>query len=242
MDAIIRIADVDMRIVRKDVRHLHLTVLPPLGNVRITAPAWMDVESIRLFGIDKLGWVRRQQRKMREQPREAPHDYIDRESHYLWGERYLLQIVEGEGAARVERRHRKLLLHVRKGANTRQRDEIFQAWYREQLRQALPALLSQWVPLVGKAPTRIHVQRMKTKWGSCNPDLGSIRLNSELARKPRECLDYILLHELMHLVEPGHGTRFIAGMDRLMPQWRERREVLNQLPLHASEVSGGLSN
>lgn len=231
MTELLDIAGVEVRVVRKDIRNLHLSVLPPEGIVRITAPQWMDAEAIRLFCIDKLGWIRRQQRKMHEQPRETLRDYVDRESHYLWGDRYLLQVVESDVAPHIDQRHRKLVLHIRRNTDAQQRDAIFQAWYRQQLRQALPELLGHWVPLVGKKPTRIHVQRMKTKWGSCNPSLGSIRLNSELAKKPREYLEYVLLHELMHLVEPSHGARFIAGLDRLMPPWRDRREALNRLPI-----------
>ena len=227
----LQIAGVEVRVVRKDVRNLHLSVLPPDGAVRITAPEWMEAEAIRLFTIGKLGWIKRQQGKMRAQERQSPRAYIDRESHQVWGQRYLLQVIEHDAPAGVELRHRKLVMRIRPGTGRQRREELLYGWYREQLRRALPGLLGHWTPLVRAEPRRIHIQRMKTKWGSCNPDNGAIRLNAELAKKPPECLEYILLHELVHLRERTHDARFISTMDRLMPQWRDRRDALNLLPL-----------
>lgn len=231
MDEPLRVAGVEVRVVRRNVRNLHLSVLPPDGRVRITAPEWMDAEAIRLFTIDKLAWIKRQQQRMRAQPREPAREYIDRESHQVWGQRYLLQVIEQDAAPAVELRHRKLVLRIRPGTGRGRRADILDGWYRSQLRQAVGPLLARWVPLVGAGPRRIHVQRMKTKWGSCSPERASIRLNTELAKKPPELLEYILLHELVHLREPTHGTAFIEAMDRLMPQWRDRRAALNQLPI-----------
>src|SRR5690606_31568059 len=134
-------------------------------------------------------------------------------------------------APSIELRHRKLVMRVRPGTDGVRREEILYDWYRGQIRQALPALLDRWGALAGALPRHVHIQRMKTKWGSCNPVNASIRLNTELAKKPPECLDYILLHELVHLREPSHGPRFIQTLDRLMPQWRDRRDALNVLPI-----------
>lgn len=231
MGEIIRVAGVQVRVVRKDVRNLHLSVLPPDGAVRITAPDWMGAEAIRLFAVGKLGWIKRQQAKMRAQEREPPRDYIERESHQVWGERYLLHIIEHDAPPDIEVRHRKLVMRVRPGTDRKRREEILYSWYRSRLRAVLPGLVDRWGALVGAKPHRVHIQRMKTKWGSCNPANSSIRLNTELAKKPPECLEYILLHELVHLREPTHGLRFIDAMDRLMPQWRDRRDALNRLPL-----------
>lgn len=227
----IQVAGLEISVVRKDIRNLHLSVLPPDGRVRIAAPDWMDTEAIRLFAIDKLGWIKRQQGKMRAQEREPARDYIERESHQVWGQRYLLHIIEHDAPPDIEIRHKKLVMRVRRGATQARREEILYDWYRSQIRDALPSLLEQWTPLVGARPRRIHIQRMKTKWGSCNPDNGSIRLNSELAKKPPEALEYIFVHELVHLQEPTHGPKFIQTMDRLMPQWRDRRDALNLLPV-----------
>lgn len=239
MSESIQIADVQVRVVRKDVRNLHLSVLPPEGEVRITAPEWMDGESVRLFAIGKLGWIRRQQTRMRAQERESPREYIERESHQVWGQRYLLQVMEHDAPPLVELRHRKLVMRVRPGSDRQRRDAVLSEWYRRQVRMAVAGLLDHWSPLVGAWPERVHIQRMKTRWGSCNPDNASIRLNTELAKKPPECLEYILLHELVHLREPTHGPRFLETMDRLMPQWRDRRDALNRLPVRDEVFRAG---
>lgn len=227
----LEVAGIEVSVVRKDIRNLHLSVLPPDGKVRITAPAWIDDESIRLFVVEKLGWIKRQQGKMRGQEREPARDYIERESHQVWGQRYLLQVIEHDEPPDIEIRHRKLVMRVRPGTDRMRREEILYDWYRSQLRQAARSLVDHWAPLVGARPRRIHIQRMKTKWGSCSPENGSIRLNTELAKKPPEALEYIVLHELVHLREPTHGPRFLRTLDRLMPQWRDRRDDLNELPV-----------
>lgn len=226
---------VPIEVVRKPIKHLHLGVYPPGGRVRIAAPEYMGMEAIRLFAIGKLPWIRRQQARFIAQERESKHEYVDRESHYLWGRRYLLRIREADSAPSVRLRARTLDMHVRPGADARQRKEVMEAWYRDQLRGALPPLLFKWQKLLGVQPRRVHLQRMKTKWGSCNPALGSIRLNTELARKPVECLEYILVHEFAHLIEPNHGGRFTSILDQALPQWREIRGVLNYLPLRRLE-------
>lgn len=227
----LQVGEVRIAVRREDIRNLHLSVYPPDGKVRIAAPAWMDAEAIRLFSIGKLGWIRRQQKKLREQPRETLRQYVQRESHYVWGRRYLLHVVERDAAPAVELQHRRLALGVRPGTTRAQREAMVSAWYRAQIRAAVPELLTRWQPLVRRAPNAVYVQRMKTRWGGCNVGTCNIRLNTELAKKPPECLEYVLLHELVHLREPTHSARFIALMDRLMPRWRDRRAMLNRLPL-----------
>lgn len=231
MVATLELAGLAVEVVRKPIKNLHLGVYPPDGRVRIAAPERMPMDAIRLFAIGKLPWIRRQQTRLRTQPRDVQPEYIERESHYLWGRRYLLRIVEADSAPAVRVRARTLDLRVRPGTSGAQRGEIMQAWYRGQLRQAVEPLLEKWQPLLRVKARRIHVQLMKTKWGGCNPNLRSVRLNTELARKPPECLEYILVHELAHLREASHGPRFIALLDGALPQWREVRDVLNQLPL-----------
>lgn len=231
MAAVLTIADLRIRVTRKAVRNLHLSVNPPDGVVRITAPEWMAAESIRLFAINKLGWIRREQKKMRDQPRDTPREYIEDESHFVWGRRYLLRIIERETAPDVAIDGRHLVLRLRPGTDTAKREAIVYDWYRAQIRQAVPALLAEWQPRVGREVNRVFIQRMKTKWGSCSAARGNIRLNSELARKPPECLEYILVHELVHLREPTHGDPFIDWMDHLLPGWRDCRDRLNRLPV-----------
>ena len=190
----------------------------------------MKLDTIRLFAISKLGWIKQQQRKLREQERESPREYVDRESHYVWGRRVLLQVVEADAPASVQLRHSRLLMGVRPGTDTPSREAIVSSWYRQILRAELPALIATWAPRLGVEVRGLYVQQMKTKWGSCNPVARTLRLNTELAKKPRACLEYIVVHELSHMLERTHGPKFIAMMDGHMPAWREVRALLNCLP------------
>jgi len=231
MKATLDLGDFHAEVVRKAIKHVHLSVYPPDGRVRIAAPAGMELETIRLFAIAKLAWIKRQQRKILAQERETPREFLDRESHYVWGKRYLLKVVEKEAAPAVELGHSSLLLQVRPGCDAARRQEILDAWYREQIRQAVPALLEKWQPLIGVEAGKIFVQRMRTRWGSCNPAAGHIRLNTDLAKKPPECLEYIVVHELTHLLEPTHNARFASLMEGFLPHWRLVRDALNRLPV-----------
>ncbi len=225
------LGSISVDVVRKDIKNIHLGVYPPAGKVRIAAPAWMELDAIRLFAINKLAWIRQQQKKLREQMRETPREYLERESHYVWGRRYLLRIVERDAAPSIDLTHRHLKMQVRPGADVEKREALLADWYRSQLKQAVPALLAKWEPIIGVRVERLYVQHMKTKWGSCNTPPRHIRLNTELAKKPPECLEYIVVHELVHLREPTHNAQFVAMMDRWMPHWRDRRDMLNQLPV-----------
>ncbi|WP_081057800.1 SprT family zinc-dependent metalloprotease [Burkholderia vietnamiensis] len=232
---VIDLGDIHVDLVRKDIKHVHLSVYPPDGRVRISAPLHMTPEIIRVYAITRLDWIRRQQRKLLSQERETAREYLDRESHYVWGKRYLLQIVEADSAPAVRLNHSTLELSVRPGSDASRRREVLDAWYRDQLRAAVPTLLKKWEPLLGVKARRVLVQHMKTQWGSCNPVSGNIRLNTDLARKPRDCMEYILVHELLHLIEPTHNTRFQSLMDRFMPQWRQLKDELNRLPVRHEE-------
>ncbi len=227
----IDLGDLRIEVLRKDIRNLHLSVLPPHGKVRIAAPQHMNLDTIRVFAISKLAWIRSQQRKMQTQEREAPREYLDRESHYVWGRRHLLKRIEKDAAPLIELKHSRLVLRVRPGTNEARSQEILEAWYREQIRVAVPDLIAKWGPVIGVNVGRVFVQRMKTKWGSCNPLSGAVRLNTDLAKKPPECLEYIVVHEMTHLLEPTHNIRFTALMDLFMPAWQHLRRQLNQLPV-----------
>ena len=227
----VQLGTIAVDVVRKDIKNVHLSVYPPSGRVRIEAPARMSLDTIRVFAISKLEWIKRQQKKLRDQERETPREYLNRESHYLWGRRYLLTVREGDDAPSIELRHRHILLRVRPGTSEERKQELFEAWYREQLKDAVRPLLAKWQPLMRATVNRFFVQRMRTKWGSCNPTARHIRLNTELAKKPPECLEYIVVHEMAHLLEPTHTRRFIALMDRFMPKWQFYREALNRLPV-----------
>ena len=231
MAATLTLGDVTVDVLQKDIKHLHLTVHPPDGRVRIAAPLRMKIDTIRVYAISKLAWIRQQQRKLRGQEREAPRDYVDRESHYVWGRRCLLKVVEADAAPAVELRHSRMTLSVRTGASREQKQAVLAQWYRDQIKVALPALLAIWERRLAVKAERAFVQKMRTKWGSCNPAARNIRLNTDLAKKPPECLEYVLVHELVHLLEPTHNARFVALMDRHLPDWAHRRQVLNRLPV-----------
>jgi predicted metal-dependent hydrolase len=237
MGQTIQLGEVEMDVVQKDIKNLHLSVYPPNGRVRVSAPEHMSLDTIRVFVISKLGWIRQQQNKLREQERETPREYLDRESHYVWGKRYLLEVVKRSAAPSVQLNHQALTLQVRPGSDEAKKQAVLALWYREQVRQALPDPVARWEPLLGVEVSRFFVQHMKTKWGSCNPATGTIRLNTELAKKPRACLEYILVHEMVHLLEPTHNARFQKLMDNFMPLWRFQRDELNRVPLAHEEWS-----
>lgn len=227
----LQLGGISVDVVFKDIKNVHLSVYPPTGRVRISAPSRMSLDTIRVFAISKLAWIKQQQRKLQAQERETPREYLDRESHYVWGKRYLLKIIEQDATATVELKHSKMLLRVRPGSGEEKKEAVLEEWYREQLKVAIPSLIAKWQPLMGVKVKRFFVQRMKTKWGSCNSGFGSIRLNTELAKKPRECLEYIVVHEMAHLLEPTHNSRFISLMDKFIPKWKFYRDELNRLPV-----------
>jgi hypothetical protein len=230
-----KIGGLTIAVTLKDVKNIHLSVKPPLGAVSISAPLHMSENAIRAFAIGKLGWIKQQQDKLQAQVREAPREYLERESHYVWGRRCLLKIVEHDAAPHIELRHNRLVLSVRGTANAEQRAEIVERWYREQLRSKVMPMIAAWQQKIGVDMQRLYIQRMKTRWGSCNPQSGSIRLNTDLAKKPTECLEYILVHELVHLIEPTHSQRFVALMDKFLPNWPHLRDQLNALPVRHAD-------
>ena len=227
----IELGDITVDVVLKDIKNVHLSVHPPTGRVRISAPLRMRLDTIRVFAISKLTWIKQQQKKLQEQERETLREYLDRESHYAWGHRYLLQVIEIDAPPSIQLQHTHMLLHVRPGADRSKKHAIVQEWYRRQLKQAARPLIARWEPLMGVRVAQFFVQQMKTRWGSCNHHAGNIRLNTALAKKPPVCLEYIIVHEMAHLLEPTHNARFIASMDQFMPNWQFYRDQLNQLPV-----------
>ena len=227
----INLGEIAVDVVKKDIKNIHLSVYPPTGRVRISAPLRMNLDTIRVFAISKLGWIKKQQHKLREQMRESPREYLDRESHFLWGKRYLLKVDETDATPAVELKHNKLHLQIRPATSEKKKQAIIEEWYREKLKEAAKHLIVKWEPLMSVKVRRFFVQRMKTKWGSCNIASKSIRLNTELAKKPPECLEYIVVHEMAHLLEPTHNSRFVSLMDRFMPKWKFYRDELNRLPV-----------
>ena len=227
----INLGDIAVEVVLKDIKNVHLSVHPPMGRVRISAPKRMRIDTIRLFAISKLDWIKRQQTRLREQEREIPREYVERESHYVWGTRYLLTVSESDEPPSIEVKHGCIHLRVRPRSDEDKRRALVEEWYRGQLKEAVSPLLARWQPLLGVRVERFFVRRMKTRWGSCNHKARTIRLNTELTKKPAECLEYIVVHELVHLLEPTHNARFVALMDRFMPTWQFHRQTLNRLPV-----------
>jgi len=235
MTTTLQLGDIVADVVMKDIKNVHLSVYPPSGRVRISAPTRMNMSTVRVFAISKLDWIRAQQKKLRDQERETPREYVDRESHFLWGRRYLLSVVERDERPSVALKHGSIVLKVRPGAERDAKEATVGLWYRDVIRRALPELLARWTPVLGVNAEHFFIQQMKTKWGSCNPRAGRVRLNTELAKKPKECLEYVLVHELVHLLEPTHNARFIALMDQFMPDWEVVRDRLNRLPVRHAD-------
>lgn len=231
MQTQVQLGDIAVDVVRKDIKNVHLSVHPPTGRVRIAAPERMSLDTVRVFAISKLTWIRRQQHKLLEQERETPREYLNRESHYVWGRRCLLVVIEEDQSPTVELSHNRILLKVRPGTDREKKQAILEEWYRKQVRNDVPVLIAKWERLMGVKVQRLFVQRMKTKWGSCNHIARTIRLNTDLAKKPRDCLEYIIVHEMTHLLEPTHNARFIALMGQFLPKWQWYRETLNRLPV-----------
>jgi predicted metal-dependent hydrolase len=229
-----KLGDMHVAVSMKDIKHVHLSVHPPEGRVSVSAPIGMAKDTIRVFVISKLAWIKKQQIKLRGQEREAPREFLNRESHYFNGERYLLKIVPvlaSQGTAYVQLKHKTMELHIRPDASAESRAKLVNEWYRQQLKNAVPALITKYQKIMKVEVAEFGIKKMKTKWGTCNAAAKRIWLNLELAKKPPECLEYIVVHEMTHLLEPSHNDRFVALMDRFMPKWRFHKDELNRLPV-----------
>ena len=237
MTETIRLGEIDIAVTRKDVKHVHLSVHPPTGRVTLVAPKGTRPEVARAYALSKLGWIRAQQAKLRAQERETPRQYVERESHYIWGRRYLLSVVEKDEKPSVRLGHRKITLTVRPGSTRERREKVMQEWQRSLLHGVVPDLIRDWEARLGVDVAGYFLQRMKTRWGGCNCRARTIRLNTELVKKPKDLLEYVVVHEMVHLIEPTHSERFVALLGRHYPGWREARAELNELALGA-EVWG----
>lgn len=229
----IRIGEIAIAVTRKDVKHVHLSVHPPLGRVTLVAPLTTRLEVARAYVASKLAWILAQQEKFRDQEREMPRRFVTRETHYLWGRRYLLSVQEVDAKPIISLDHRRVTLSVRPGSSQAKRSEIMHEWHKALLHDVVPALIRKWELRLGVNVDAYFLQRMKTKWGGCNPKARHIRLNTELVKKPKDLLEYVIVHEMIHLLEPIHSERFLARLSECFPQWREARAELNELPLGA---------
>lgn len=230
-----KLGEIQVDVVLKSIRNIHLGVYPPNGRVRVAAPEGTNLERLRLFLVSKLDWIKKQRKKVLAQERETRRDYLDRESHFVWGRRYLLKIVEQEAPPTIDLKTNQMVLRVRPGTCRDRKAEVVEAWYRNLVKEVASELVAKWEPKLKVSLGHLYVRVMRTRWGTCNPSTSTIRLNTDLAKKPPECLEYIVVHELVHLLEPTHNTLFVALMNRHMPDWRHRRQVLNSLPVRHEE-------
>ena len=233
MTETIQLGEVSIAVTRKAVKNVHLSVHPPLGHVTLVAPTETRLDVARAYAISKLGWIRDQQAKLLAQARETPRQFVERETHHLWGRRYLLSVIEKNTKPAVTHSHRRITLTVRPGSTLAKREKVMNEWHRALLHQAVPALIVKWEAKLGVKVSGYFLQRMKTKWGSCSHRAGNIRLNTELVKKPKDLLEYVVVHEMLHLVAPTHSERFVALLQQHYPTWREARVELNELPLAA---------
>jgi len=221
-----------VEVVRKDIKNLHLAVYPPNGRVRVAVPLRLDDDVVRLAVIARLNWIRRQQSRFEQQDRQSEREMVSGESHYVEGRRYRLDVVEGAGRPLVSLRNNNTLeLRVRPGTSRKNREAALHRWYRQCLRNQIPELIRKWAPVIGVNVADWGVRKMKRRWGTCNVGARRIWFNLELAKKPLSCLEYILVHEMVHLLERHHNDQFREHMNRFMPQWRLQREELNRAPL-----------
>lgn len=233
MSTTIRLGEIAIAVTRKDIKHVHLSVHPPGGRVTLAAPLGTRPEVARAYAASKLGWIRAQQARLRGQARETPRQFVTRESHYLWGKRYLLKVVERNAKPTVIVDHRRIVLTVRPDSDRARREAVLLGWHRELLHAEVPRLIRKWEPRLQVKVEAYFLQRMKTKWGGCNHRAQTIRLNTELVKKPKDLLEYVVVHEMAHLIAPTHSERFVELLDKHYPAWRESRAELNELPLGA---------
>lgn len=228
----IEVSGMPVVVVRKDIKNLHLAVYPPDGSIRVAAPLRIDDDAVRLAVISRLGWIRRRQAGFERQERQSRREFVTGESHFFQGKRYLLNVIHQDSPARVVVRNRRRIdLHIRESTNARQRGRVFAAWYRTLLKQQIPLLVVKWARTMDCRPPAWGIKDMKTRWGTCDSEKRRILLNLELAKKPPRCLEYIIVHEMVHLIERHHSERFTSLMDRFLPQWRLYRDELNSYPL-----------
>ena len=225
------VGGVTVQVVRKAIKNLHLGVYPPNGRVRVAAPLRLSDNAVRLAVVGKLGWIKRQRSKFEAQPRQSSREIMSGESHYVFGQRYRLHVVYAEEVSKVILRGRTMVLQTRPGSRRDERLQTLQRWYRLRLREKTEPLLEAWQKKMGVKVADWSIRRMKTRWGGCNSQKDRIWLNLELAKKPVRCLEYVIIHELAHLIVPSHSDKFIAVMDRYLPDWRARRALLNAQPL-----------
>ena len=233
--AYMTVRGIDIDVVYKDIKNLHIGVYPPVGRVRVAAPLALNDEQVRLALVQRLPWIKRQRERLQNAERQSEREMVTGESHYAWGRRYRLAVREGDRQPRIDLVGDRMILSASPETSAERRRDALDRWYREQLRGSIPVLVERWEGRIGVEVPRWTVRQMKTKWGSCNRKTGHLWFNVELAKKHPDCLEYVVVHEMAHLLERGHGERFVALMDEFLPDWRARRDELNGAPLAEEE-------
>lgn len=229
--AYLSVRGMEIEVTYKDIKNLHIGVYPPLGKVRVAAPDSMDDDQVRLAIIHRLSWIKRHRRQLRDAARQTPREMVTGETHYIWGMRYRLKVVERPGKAQIQTDGSRLVLSIPEGCSIESRIEVLQEWQRVELRKRIARLITKWEPVIGVTVPHWSIRKMKTKWGSCNPITGHIWFNLELAKKDPRFVEYIVVHEMTHLLERRHNDHFVELMDGFMPDWQQRRDELNTAPL-----------
>lgn len=228
---IIKLGDINIEVTLKAIKNVHLSVYPPYGKVKVAAPSRMSIENIKIYTISKLAWIKEQQKKFKSQIRESKREYLNKESHYFLGKRYMLKISEINEPPIVILKHKTIELYIRPGTSKLKTHEVYEEWCRSEFKSIAQELITKWEKSMGVECESFGIRKMKTKWGSCNTDKKSILLNLELVKKPYQCIEYIVVHELVHLLERKHNDRFIALMNSFLPEWKQLKKDLNRLPI-----------
>ena len=234
MTETIKIGELSVLVTRKAIKNVHLSVHPPNGRVTLVIPTSTRLDVARAYAISQLRWINRQQQQLVGQARETPRQFTTRESHLVWGRRYLMSVVYQDSKPSVSLGHRRLTLIVRPGSSGEKRAQVMHDWHKRLLHEVVPGLIEKWEKKLKVTVSGYFLQRMKTKWGSCNHQAGNIRLNTELVKKPKDLVEYVIVHEMVHLIEPTHNEQFVALLAKHYPNWREARAELNELPLGAA--------
>ena len=232
MNTIINLDDIEVEVIHKKIRNIHLRVLPPDGKVRISAPFRTKNEIIFKFAYSKLNWIRKQKKWISKNTHES-FQYINYEKHYFRGRQYQLKVQEKNASPFVQLVNNEIILNVPDGADVETRRSVLQNWYHRQLEMLIPPLITKWESILNVSVRHFSIRSMKTRWGSCTPKTSSIRFNLELVKKAPECLEYIVVHELVHLLEASHNSKFKTLMDRFYPKWKFYRKELRSLPIKA---------
>lgn len=234
--SLIKVGGVDVVVLHKKVKNLHLNVLPPIGKVRVSAPVGMDDDAIRTFLASRISWIKKNQAKFKGQERQTARKYISGESHFFLGSRYRLEVEFTDVTLGVDiKNKKKMVLNVKPKCQLLRREQIVRDWYRYELRNIISDLIDKWQKKIGVKANYWGIRKMKTRWGTCDEKTNRLWFNLELVKKPVSCIQYVVVHELIHLIERKHNDKFIGLIDKYLPKWRSEKDELNRQILSYDE-------